>query len=70
MMGKMEKLNTFHNTTLGVIMSFIIANLPIIQSFITFIFTVCYLYYKFRKAKEEYKSVKEKNDRARKRKRK
>lgn len=70
MIGKMEKINTFQNTTFGVVMSFIIANLPVIQSFITFIFTVSYLYYKVRKTKEEYKAAKEKNDRKKSRKRK
>ena len=63
MMGKMEKLHTFQNTALGVVMSFIIANLPIIQSFITFIFTATYFYYKIKKIKEEYKAIKVKNDR-------
>jgi len=70
MVGKMEKINTFQNTTLGVILSFIIANLPLIQSFITFILTASYLYYKVRKTKEEYKSIKEKNEKRRNTKRK
>lgn len=65
-MTTMEKINTVNDTLIGIIGSMVIANLPTIQSFATFLLTATFLYYKIRRAKEEYETAKKRNSRKRK----
>lgn len=41
---------------------FIIANLPTLQSFITFLVSIIFLLYKIKKVREEYKNLKVQNE--------
>ena len=48
---------------------FIIANLPTLQSFITFLISIIFLIYKIKKAREDYKKIKAENEKRTNRKR-